>query len=217
MSEVFDRLLCASANGLRAPIDADDVRELVALYEATPGEHPKPEGPFHLNEYLANRAWGGPGGGRVVVRHRPLRRLARHVLHPRRRGRGPRREGQLARRPPAGAPRPVLGALHRMAGPPHRAARRRGLPRGPAPLRVTPGPAGGRRIRVAPFVMPAVPSPAPSGPRGRASRSPLASGAGERRGRPVSGRSAPIDRGGPACPALRSPPFPASPLAGRAP
>ena len=63
MSEVFDRLLCASANGLRAPIDADDVRELIDLYERTPGEHPKPEGPFHLNEYLTNRAYGGPEEG----------------------------------------------------------------------------------------------------------------------------------------------------------
>ena len=31
MSEMFDRLLCASANGVRAPIDADDARELVDL------------------------------------------------------------------------------------------------------------------------------------------------------------------------------------------
>ena len=63
MSEVFDRLLCASANGERAPIDGDDVRALLDLYEATPGEHPKPEGPFHLNEYLTNRAFGGPEEG----------------------------------------------------------------------------------------------------------------------------------------------------------
>ena len=63
MSQVFDRLLCASANGERAPIDADDVRELLDLYERTPGEHPKPEGPFHLNEYLTNRVYGGPEEG----------------------------------------------------------------------------------------------------------------------------------------------------------
>ena len=63
MSEVFDRLLCASANGVRAPIDADDGRELIDLYEQTPDEHPKPEGPFHLNEYLTNRAFGGPEEG----------------------------------------------------------------------------------------------------------------------------------------------------------
>ena len=76
MSDVFDRLLCASANGLRAPIDADDVRELIDLYERSPDAHPKPEGPFHLNEYVANRAYGGPeeGGwwydtGRFVACH----------------------------------------------------------------------------------------------------------------------------------------------------
>ena len=63
MSEVFDRLLCASANGVRAPIDADDVRELVDLYERAPGKHPTPEGPFHLNEYLTDRAFGGPEEG----------------------------------------------------------------------------------------------------------------------------------------------------------
>ena len=63
MSEVFDRLLCASANGVLAPIDADDVRELLDFYESSPGEHPKPEGPFHLNEYLTNRAYGGPEEG----------------------------------------------------------------------------------------------------------------------------------------------------------
>ena len=76
MSEVFDRLLCTSANGERASIDADDARALLDLYEATPGEHPKPEGPFRLNEYLTDRAFGGPeeGGwwydtGRFVACH----------------------------------------------------------------------------------------------------------------------------------------------------
>ena len=76
MSDVFDRLLCASANSLRAPIDADDVRELIDLYERSPDAHPEPEGPFHLNEYVANRAYGGPeeGGwwydtGRFVACH----------------------------------------------------------------------------------------------------------------------------------------------------
>ena len=63
MSEVFDRLLCASANGESAPIDADDVHALLDLYECSPGEHPKPTGPFHLNEYLADRAFGGPEEG----------------------------------------------------------------------------------------------------------------------------------------------------------
>ena len=59
MSEVLHRLVCASANG-----------------ERSPGEHPTPEGPFHLNEYLSNRACGGPeeGGwwydpGRFVACH----------------------------------------------------------------------------------------------------------------------------------------------------
>ena len=82
MSEVFDRLLCASANGQRAPIDADDVRELIDLYERTPGEHPAPEGPFHLNEYLTDRAFGGPeeGGwwydtGRFVACHGTYRTI----------------------------------------------------------------------------------------------------------------------------------------------
>ena len=76
MSEVFDRLVCASANGERAPIDADDIRALVALYERAPCAHPQPDGPFHLNEYLASRAFGGPeeGGwwydtGRFVACH----------------------------------------------------------------------------------------------------------------------------------------------------
>ena len=38
-------------------------RELLDLYERSPGEHPQPDGPFHLNEYLANRAFGGPEEG----------------------------------------------------------------------------------------------------------------------------------------------------------
>ena len=59
MTNILDRLFCASANGERARVDADDVRELVTLYERAPGEHPQPDGPFHLNEYLANRAYGG--------------------------------------------------------------------------------------------------------------------------------------------------------------
>ena len=41
MSEVLNRLACASANG----------------------EHPKPGSPFHLNEYRTNRAYGGPEEG----------------------------------------------------------------------------------------------------------------------------------------------------------
>ena len=76
MSEILNRLVCASANGERAPVDGDDIRELVALYERSPGGHPQPEGPFHLNEYLANRACGGTeeGGwwydtGRFVACH----------------------------------------------------------------------------------------------------------------------------------------------------
>ena len=76
MSNILDRLVCASANGERAPVDADDIRALLDLCEASPGEHPRPDGPFHLNEYLANRAWGGPeeGGwwydtGRFVACH----------------------------------------------------------------------------------------------------------------------------------------------------
>ena len=40
MSELLDRLLCASANGVRAPIDADDLHELVRLYEISPDRHP---------------------------------------------------------------------------------------------------------------------------------------------------------------------------------
>ena len=63
MSEVLNRLVCASANGERAPVDADDIRALVDLYEHSPGEHPKPAGPFHLNEYLSDRAFGGPEEG----------------------------------------------------------------------------------------------------------------------------------------------------------
>ena len=63
MSEVLNRLACASANGERAPIDADDIRALVNLYERSPGEHPTPAGPFHLNEYRTNRAFGGPEEG----------------------------------------------------------------------------------------------------------------------------------------------------------
>ena len=76
MSNILDRLVCASANGERAPVDADDVSALLDLYERFPGEHPKADGPFHLNEYLANRAYGGPeeGGwwydtGRFVACH----------------------------------------------------------------------------------------------------------------------------------------------------
>ena len=63
MSEVLNRLVCASANGERAPVDADDIHALVDLYERSPGEHPKPAGPFHLNEYLSDRAFGGPEEG----------------------------------------------------------------------------------------------------------------------------------------------------------
>ena len=63
MSEVLNRLVCASANGERAPVNADDIRALVNLYEQSPGEHPTPAGPFHLNEYLTDRAYGGPEEG----------------------------------------------------------------------------------------------------------------------------------------------------------
>ena len=82
MSQVFDRLLCASANGQRAPIDADDVRALLDLYERTPGEHPKPQGPFHLNEYLTNRRKAGGGttpapSSRATARTRPWTRRRR--------------------------------------------------------------------------------------------------------------------------------------------
>ena len=182
MSEVLNRLVCASANGERAPVDRDDLRELVALYERSPGEHPTPEGPFHLNEYLANRAYGGAGGRRVVVRHRPLRRLPRRLRHRGRGDGGPRREGELARRPPAGAPPSGLGALHRLAGASHRAARRRELSRDPAALRVRRDPTGATYPRrplcraVAPESVPvrasrprfalAARPPAPAGGRG---------------------------------------------------
>ena len=107
MSEVFDRLLCASANGQCAPVDADDVRELIDLYERTPGEHPAPEGPFHLNEYLTDRAFGGPeeGGwwydtGRFVACHGTYPTVNDAAA-------ARRHDGVLARRPAAGAPRPV--------------------------------------------------------------------------------------------------------------
>ena len=41
MSEVLNRLTCASTNG----------------------KPPMPDAPFHLNEYRTNRAWGGPEEG----------------------------------------------------------------------------------------------------------------------------------------------------------
>ena len=41
-----------------------------------------PKGPFHLNEYLVNRGLRRPGGGRVVVQHRQVRRASRDLRHP---------------------------------------------------------------------------------------------------------------------------------------
>ena len=80
MSEVLNCLACASANGEPAPVDADDVRALVTLYENSPGEHPKPAGPFHLNEYLADRAFGGPEEGGWWYDTGPF--VACHGTHP---------------------------------------------------------------------------------------------------------------------------------------
>ena len=67
MSEVFNRLLCASANGVRAPIDADDVRELVDLYERAPGKHPTPGGAVPP-ERVPHRPRLGRAGGPTVRR-----------------------------------------------------------------------------------------------------------------------------------------------------
>ena len=197
MSEVLNRLVCASANGERAPVDRDDLRELVALYERSPGEHPTPEGPFHLNEYLANRAYGGPeeGGwwydtGRFVACHGAFGTVDEGDG-------GPRREGELARGPSAGPARPVLGALHRLAGASHRATRRQRTspPRGRATSETRPDGGGAcaspplscrpSRVRPRSGLAPAL----------RAARSP--SGAGTRprwpvSGRPVQGRRSPV-------------------------
>ena len=140
MSEFPNRPVCASANA----------------------EHPAPDGPFRLNEYLTNRAYGGLEEGGWW--YDTVRFVACHG--------GARRENELARRPPAGPSPDRLGALHRMAGASHRAARRRGLPRDAAALRVK-----------------AAPSPSPFGPRARASRVALAlRRRQEAEARPVSGR-----------------------------
>ena len=174
MSEVLNRLVCASANGERAPVDGDDIREFIALYEGSPGEHPTPDGPFHLNEYLANRAFGGPeeGGwwydtGRFVTCHGAYGTVAEATA-----ARDAKANWLADRR--AGTARPVLGALHGMARASHRAARRRRLPppRGRATSKGRPD--GGDACASPPFAVPAVPNPSTFGPLARASPDALA-------------------------------------------
>ena len=226
MSNILDRLLCASANGERAPVDADDVSALSELYERSPGEHPNARRAVSPQRVPREPRLRRAGGRRVVVRHRPLRRLPRRLRHRGRSDGGARRQGELARRPAAGAPRPVLGALHRMAGASHRAARRRETSppcgRATSSGTVSSNPNRGRRMRsVAPFVVPSpVSSPSPFGPRARASRAALALRRRQRAGG-MAGIGASRFQG----PIRRSPmsrcPIPAAsrlaPLAGRTP
>ena len=154
MSNILDRLVCTSANGERASVDADDIRALLDLYEASPGEHPRPDGPFHLNESLADRAFGGPqeGGGwydtdRFVAGLGALHRLV-GASHRAASGRG------LPEGPPA----------LRVAAPPR-----------PPPRTEAGAP------RVGPFLVLRTSSPPPLGPRERASLRPSSSGARRRR------------------------------------
>ena len=198
MSNILDRLVCASANGERAPVDADDVSALLDLYERSPGEHPKAGRPVPPQRVPREPRLRRAGGGRVVVRHRPLRRLPRRLRHRGRGDGGARREGELARRPPAGAVPAGLGALHRLAGASHRAASRartsrrsaRATSSGAVP---SSSPHRGRRLRsVGPFLVPrgfeSAAVPASRARFARPARRPAPPRGG---GRPVSGRPAP--------------------------
>ena len=210
MSNILDRLVCASANGERAPVDADDIRALLDLCEASPGEHPAAGRAVPPQRVPREPRLGRAGGGRVVVRHRPLRRLPRRLRHRGRGDGGPRREGELARRPPTGAPPAGLGALHRLAGASHRAASGRGLPRDPAALRVAarhpPSQPRGQRLAHRPLSRAAHFEPGPvrasRSRSARPARPPAPAGGG---GRPVSGRPA-RGRGVPSCRTVASSP-----------
>ena len=76
MSNVFERLIGAGEAGEGVALAACDVRELMALYHASFEEDAEARRPFHLNEYLTDRAFGGgeEGGwwydtGRFVACH----------------------------------------------------------------------------------------------------------------------------------------------------
>ena len=59
MSNVFERLIGAGESGAGVALDAGDVGELMALYHASFEEDAAARRPFHLNEYLTDRAFGG--------------------------------------------------------------------------------------------------------------------------------------------------------------
>ena len=59
MSNVFERLIGAGEAGEGVALDAGDVRDLMALYHASFEEDAESRRPFHLNEYLTDRAFGG--------------------------------------------------------------------------------------------------------------------------------------------------------------
>ena len=129
MSEVLNRLACASANG----------------------EHPKPGGPFHLNEYRTNRAYGGPEEGGWWYDTGSF--VACHGTHPTVDAATAARDAMAPAiaGAPAGAPPAGLGAVHRVARASHRAAPRRRLPANAAALRVRREPTGAGASASAPF------------------------------------------------------------------
>lgn len=59
MSNVFERLIGAGEAGEGVALDAGEVRDLMALYHASFEEDAEARRPFHLNEYLTDRAFGG--------------------------------------------------------------------------------------------------------------------------------------------------------------
>ena len=63
MNNTFDRVLGASASSVGNRIDTEGTRGIPHRDQRRANKHPKPQGPFHLNEYLANRAYGGPEEG----------------------------------------------------------------------------------------------------------------------------------------------------------
>lgn len=63
MSNVFERLIGAGEAGEGVALDAGDVGELMALYHASFEEDSAARRPFHLNEYLTDRAFGGAEEG----------------------------------------------------------------------------------------------------------------------------------------------------------
>ena len=63
MSNVLERLTGEAAIGDDVRLNADDVRESTGLHHAPSAEDAGARRGYHLNEYLTNRAFGGPEEG----------------------------------------------------------------------------------------------------------------------------------------------------------